>query len=58
MQTGIFYDGIELADEEIGKVKNAINAGYTHVDLERTDKKDRYRIKVNLTVYTHIIEKL
>ena len=49
----IEYSGSEfkLLDEiELSKVKNAINAGYDHVDLVR----DGERIKLNLTNYISI----
>ena len=49
----IEYPGssFELLDQiEVGKVKNAINSGYTHVDLLR----GKERIKVNLTNYISI----
>ena len=49
----IEYSGskFKLLDEiELSKVKNAINAGYDHVDLVR----DGERIKLNLTNYISI----
>jgi len=49
----IEYPGssFELLDEvELSKVKNAVNAGYAHVDLVR----GKERIKVNLTNYISI----
>lgn len=49
----IEYPGysFELLDElEVAKVKAAINAGYSHVDLVRGES----RVKVNLTNYISI----
>lgn len=52
----IFYQGYkeELTEEELAKVKNAINSGYGQVDLVRGTKKEQKRIKLNLTNYIKI----